>query len=121
MARPTPIPPGPGQESVWDYPRPPRVEPTADRIVVEHLGVVVADTTSALRVLETSQPPAYYLPPGDVDGALVRPSAAPRTTCEWKGVADYLDLIVGDVVVVAAAWTYPRPRHGFEALTGHVA
>jgi uncharacterized protein (DUF427 family) len=67
VARPTAIPPGPGQESVWDYPRPPRVGSTEERIVVELGGAIVADTTAALRVLETSQPPAYYLPPADID------------------------------------------------------
>jgi len=121
MARPTPIPPGPGQESVWGYPRPPRVEPTPDRIVVELGGVVVADSVSALRVLETSQPPAYYLPPDDIELSLLRRSAARPTTCEWKGVATYLDIAVGEVVVVAAGWTYPEPWTGYEAITGHVA
>ena len=121
VARPVPIPPGPGQESVWDYPRPPRVEPTSDRIVVELGGVVVADTVAALRVLETSQPPAYYLPPADIDLSLLRRSAARPTTCEWKGVATYLDVVVGEVVVAAAGWTYPEPWAGYEAIAGHVA
>ena len=120
MARPTPIVPGPGQESVWDYPRPPRVEPTDDLVVVELGGAVVAETTRALRVLETSQPPAFYLPPADVDmSRLVATSG--RTTCEWKGVASYFDVAVDDIVAAAAAWAYPEPTEGFEALTDHIA
>ena len=122
MARPVPIEPGPGQESVWAYPRPPRVEPTADRIVVEHAGLVVADTVAARRVLETSQPPAYYLPLADVAVELLARSAARPTTCEWKGVAAYLDVVVeGATAVIAAGWTYPEPWPGYEALAGHVA
>ena len=106
---------------MWDYPRPPRVEPTPDRIVVEHGGRVGADTTAALRVLETSQPPTYYVPAADVDGALLVPSAATATVCEWKGVAAYLDVVVGATVAAAAAWTYVEPWAGFEAIAGHLA
>jgi uncharacterized protein (DUF427 family) len=120
MARPTPIPPGPGQESVWDYPRPPRVEPTADRVLVELAGAVVADTTHALRVLETSQPPAYYLPPDDVALELLVPAVG-HSTCEWKGVASYVDVVVGDRVARSAAWTYPEPWEGYEAIAHHFA
>jgi uncharacterized protein (DUF427 family) len=97
------------------------VEPTTDRVVVELGGRVVADTTSALRVLETSQPPAYYLPPRDIDLSLLVPSTAGPTTCEWKGVAVYLDVVVGDRVAHAAAWTYPEPWSGYEAIAGHLA
>jgi uncharacterized protein (DUF427 family) len=89
--------------------------------VAELSGVVVADTTKAVRVLETSQPPAYYLPLADIDQTLLRPSAARSTTCEWKGAATYLDVVVGDRVVPAAAWSYLDPRAGFEAIAGHVA
>lgn len=120
MEPPPPIPPGPGQESVWDYPRPPRVEPTDRHVVVEHGGRVVADTRRALRVLETSQAPALYLPEADVDLALLRP-AATRTFCEWKGTASYADVVVGDAVAPAAAWTYLRPVAAFAALVGHWA
>jgi len=107
-------------ESVWDYPRPPRVEPAARRIVVKHCGQTIADTTSALRVLETSHPPTYYIPQSDIrDGVLVANSR--RTVCEFKGTAEYFDLKVGGTRVEAAAWTYPRPRPGFEKLAGYVA
>ena len=90
-------------------------------MVVELGGRVVADTTSALRVLETSQPPAFYLPPADVDLTLLRPSTIAPTTCEWKGVATYFDVVVGDRVAVAATWTYTEPWAGYEAIAGHLA
>jgi uncharacterized protein (DUF427 family) len=114
------IPPGPGQESVWDYPRPPRVEPTDRRVRVELGDRVVADTTAALRVLETSQPPAFYLPPADVDLDLLRPTSR-HTWCEWKGQADYWTVAAGDRVAEAAAWSYSRPSPGYEAITDHLA
>ena len=110
---------------MWDYPRPPRVEPTSRHLVVEHGGRVVADTRRALRVLETSQAPAYYLPAADVDVDLLRPATA-RSFCEWKGTASYADVVVprpaGDPAVAAtAAWTYLHPVDAFAALVGHWA
>jgi uncharacterized protein (DUF427 family) len=117
MSRPPRIEPGPGQESVWDYPRPPRAEATTSRIRVVHAGHVVAETTGAIRVLETSQPPAYYLPPSDVDQALLRPSST-HTFCEWKGTASYVDLLVpGAAPVPDAAWIYPSPSVAFAPIT----
>ena len=115
------VEPGPGQESVWDYPRPPRVERSPSLIVVEFGGVRLVETAAALRVLETSHPPVYYVPAAAVlDGALL-PSSARWTWCEFKGSALYLDVVVGDQVERAAAWTYPAPAAGYEALAGHVA
>ena len=115
MGRPTPPPagvtplaPGAGQESVWDYPRPPRIEPTSRLLEVEHTGVVVARTTRAVRVLETSHPPTYYLPLEDVRQDLLR-AASKRTLCEWKGGAAYYDVVIGDTLVKDAAWHYPGP------------
>ena len=105
---------------MWDYPRPPRVEPCGDLVVVEHAGHTVASTTSAMRVLETSQAPAFYLPPGDVDLTLLRPSRT-VTVCEWKGAANYWDLVIGDVVVHDVAWSYADPRPAFAAITDHLA
>jgi uncharacterized protein (DUF427 family) len=115
------IEPGPGQESVWDYPRPPRVEPSRRRVRVEFDGVTVADSTRALRVLETSQPPAYYVPPEDVRMDLLVPSGGRRTLCEWKGMASYLDVRTGGRVGRRAAWTYPDPLPGFAGLTGLIS
>ena len=107
-------------ESVWDYPRPPRVEQSSERVVVTHHGVVVADTTRSLRVLETSHPPTYYLPRDAFADGVLRPGQG-DSWCEWKGHASYLDIVVGDDVLPAVAWTYPTPSKGFEALADHVA
>jgi uncharacterized protein (DUF427 family) len=108
-------------ESVADYPRPPRVEPVAKRIEVVLGGLTVADTTSALRVLETTHPPSYYVPVEDVlDGALV-PSTGRTTVCEWKGVATYFDVVAGGVLAERAAWTYRDPAAGFEELRDRVS
>ena len=107
-------------ESVWDYPRPPRVETSTRRARVVHGGVTVADTTRALRVLETSHPPAYYIPPDDVRMEYLRPNRR-RTFCEFKGQANYYDLVVGDRVVRGAAWSYADPAPGYEAIRDHVA
>ncbi|MGH9001048.1 MAG: DUF427 domain-containing protein [Acidimicrobiia bacterium] len=107
-------------ESVWDYPRPPRVEPTDEHVLVEFAGVAVADTGRALRVLETSQPPAYYVPPDDVAPGVLEPHPI-RTFCEWKGVAVYWTLVVDGRRVEAAAWSYPEPTKPFEVLRHHLA
>lgn len=117
---PTRIEPGPGQESVWDYPRPPALSQSAEHVVVEHGGATVADTRSAIRVLETSQPPGYYLPPDDVDLDLLVPTTT-RTFCEWKGTAEYRAIRVGDSVAVDAAWLYVRPTPRFESIAGYIA
>jgi uncharacterized protein (DUF427 family) len=107
-------------ESVWDYPRPPRVAPSSEHVVVTHAGVVVADTTSSLRVLETSHPPTYYVPLDAFADGVLRPGEG-ASWCEWKGHAAYLDVVVGGDVLPAVAWTYPTPSKGFEALVDHVA
>ncbi|TXT53630.1 MAG: hypothetical protein BAJATHORv1_140009 [Candidatus Thorarchaeota archaeon] len=114
------IEPGPGQESVWDYPRPPRVEPTSKRVQVIFNGVTIADTGDAKRVLETSHPPVYYIPPEDV--RMVHLSAAPGSSlCEWKGRARYYTVEVGERRAERAAWAYPDPRPEFESIRDHVA
>jgi len=115
------VEPGPGQESVWDYPRPPRMEPTSKRLVVVVAGVTVADSTRALKVMETASPPTYYVPPDDVRTDLLRPNDGRTTFCEWKGTASYLDVVVGDRIAARAAWTYPTPRPAFAELSGFVA
>ena len=117
---PRPDPVGPGQESVWDYPRPPRLEPVGHRVRVVLGGRVIADTTDAYRVLETSHPPNYYLPPQDiVAGTLVR--SRRRSFCEWKGEAHYFDVRAGDRVEIDAAWGYDLPSAGFEPIARYVA
>ena len=107
-------------ESVWDYPRPPRAEPSRRRIRVVIGDVTVADTTRAMRVLETSHPPGYYIPPEDVRREYLRPSRR-HTFCEFKGQASYYDLVVGERVVRDAAWYYADPAPGYEVIRDHLA
>ena len=108
-------------ESVWDYPRPPRIEPSARRVRVVHDGVVVADSTRALRVLETSHPPGFYIPREDVVAERLDLSTARATVCEWKGAATYFDVVTPGGRVDRAAWTYSTPRPGFEEIRDAVA
>lgn len=112
--------PGPGQESVWDYPRPPLLQSTAARVTIMLGGQVVADTTRAFRVLETSHPPTYYVPPEDIVAAALAPTAH-GSYCEWKGQAVYWSVRAADRVERDAAWSYPTPSRGFEAMAEHVA
>jgi uncharacterized protein (DUF427 family) len=108
-------------EHVWDYPRPPAVVPCERRVRVELGGVTLADSTAALRVLESSHPPTIYVPPGDVRAELLVGSSAPGTSCEYKGAARYMDAVVGGRRVRSVAWTYPRPVAAYESLRDHVA
>ncbi len=107
-------------ESVWDYPRPPRVEPTSRRIRVVFNGVTIADTTRAQRVLETSHPPVYYLPPEDVRLEYFTPTPR-RTFCEFKGQASYWTITVNGQTAADAAWSYRQPAPGYESLAGWIA
>jgi uncharacterized protein (DUF427 family) len=112
--------PGPGQESVWDYPRPPRLERVPERLVVVLGGEVIADTTNGWRVLETSHPPNYYFPREDVrEGAVELGSGA--SFCEFKGRAAYYDVRGGDRVEAQAAWGYEQPSPAFAPIAGHLA
>lgn len=120
MFKPKPIKPGPGQESVWDYPRPPRLEATEKQIQIVFNGVVIADTRRAYRVLETSHPPVYYIPPDDiVAGVLVAVNG--RSFCEWKGQASYYSVRVGGQEAHKVAWTYPNPTPAFAPIKHYVA
>ncbi len=107
-------------ESVWDYPRPPRVEPFAGHIRVIFNNEVVADTSRAMRVLETSHPPVYYIPPDDIRMSLLS-AAGGSSYCEWKGSADYLDVCAGGRTAPRAAWRYGTPHEAFSAIRGCVA
>jgi uncharacterized protein (DUF427 family) len=118
--RPQPIAPRAGQESVWDYPRPPRVEHTGERVVVRLGGEVIADTTDVVRVLETSHPPVYYLPIAAFADGVLQPAAG-TSFCEFKGEAHYRDVVVGATVASRAGWTYPQPSRGFEQLATRIA
>lgn len=114
------VAPGPGQESVWDYPRPPRLEPATRRVRIAVVGREVARSERALRVCETASPPVYYVPPEDVDRAVLVPSD--RTSfCEWKGRARYWSVRAEGRVVADAAWSYPQPDAGFEPLRDFLA
>jgi uncharacterized protein (DUF427 family) len=118
--KPKPAVAGPGQESVWDYPRPPKLEEVAEEVEVFFAGRSIAYTEAPLRVLETSHPPVYYVPPDSVDEGVLEPNG--RTTdCEYKGQARYFDLVVGDQRSKDAAWTYDDPAPGYEAMAGYVA
>lgn len=118
--KPKRIKPGPGQESVWDYPRPPCVEKTNKHIRVEFNGVVIADTHRGWRVLETSHPPVYYIPPDDIKMAYL--TQTPRASyCEWKGQAIYYMVAVDGKQAPEAAWAYPHPTGGFESIKDCVA
>ncbi len=114
------IEPGSGQESVWDYPRPPRLEDTDAHIQVVFGGVVIADSRRAKRVLETSHPPVYYLPPEDVRLEYFTPAPG-RSLCEWKGLAGYYTLTVGDKTAAQSAWFYPNPTPAFVPIQNYIA
>ena len=114
------IKPGPGQESVWDYPRPPRVEDVTKRIQVVFNGVTIADTQRAKRVLETSHPPVYYIPPDDIDLQHLHKTSQ-KSYCEWKGQASYCTVAVGDRQVDDAAWFYPDPTPSCRDIKDYIA
>jgi len=111
--------PGPGQESVWDYPRPPKLVPDARHVVVRLGETVVADTTAAYRVCETASPPTFYLPPEDVRTQLLEPARG-ASRCEWKGEARYWTVVAEGTRLERAAWSYPEPFPGFEPVRGYL-
>ncbi len=114
------VEPGPGQESVWDYPRPPRMEDSEKRVKVVFDGVTIAYTARAKRVLETSHPPVYYIPPEDIRMEYLRFTGG-RSLCEWKGQARYYDVVGDGKVAERAGWYYPDPVSSFAELKDYVA
>lgn len=114
------IAPGPGQESVWDYPRPPSLQPCPKRIEVLVGSTTIADSVRTFRVLETSHPPVYYIPPEDICMERLVPTAK-QSWCEWKGGAQYFDLCVAEQRIPNAAWSYPAPSRSFEPIRDYVA
>ena len=120
MPRPVPITPGPGQESVWDYPRPPLLERSDRHVVIRHRGETIVDTRSAYRVMETSHPPSWYLPRVDIRDEALR-AADGSSFCEWKGAARYWDIVVRGETLAKVGWDYPSPSAGFEAIRDHIA
>mmetsp|Transcript_11433 Transcript_11433/g.25457 ORF Transcript_11433/g.25457 Transcript_11433/m.25457 type:complete len:231 (-) Transcript_11433:32-724(-) len=109
------------QESVWDYPRPPRVEPVPERLRVVYNGQTIVDTTDAFRVLETSHPPTYYIPPQDIEQQYMKQVPAKTSYCEWKGSATYYNVQVDGKTARSAAWAYDRPTKGFTDIAGYVS
>lgn len=119
LPRPKPIPPGPGQESVWDYPRPPRIEDTTKHIQIIFNGETIADTCRAKRALETSHPPNYFIPVEDVKMEYLTKSAH-STYCEWRGRGSYYTLTVGDRQAKNVAWYYKEINPAYSELLGYI-
>jgi len=113
--KPKPIKPGPGQESVWEYPRPPKLEFCERHIRVVFNRMTIADTHRSYRVLETSHPPVYYIPGEDIRMEFLKPVFG-GSFCEWKGRAQYYDVVVKDRTAEQAAWSYPDPPPDYEAI-----
>jgi uncharacterized protein (DUF427 family) len=107
-------------ESVWDYPRPPRLEHTGAQITVRHGGRTIVDSHHCWRILETSHPPVYYVPHDEIADDVLRPGTG-RSYCEFKGVADYWDLVVGETRVRRAGWSYGHPSPAYAEIAGAVA
>ena len=114
------ITPQPGQESVWDYPRPPRLEKVNNRIRIVFNDRTIVDTTAAYRVLETSHPPMYYLPPADIQSQYLQATTR-GSFCEWKGNALYYNVVVDNRRIENAAWAYPTPTKNFEPISNYLA
>ncbi len=114
------IEPKAGQESVWDYPRPPRLEAANKHLKIVFGGEIIAETTRAFRVLETSHPPVYYFPPEDVRMEFLTRNDG-SSFCEWKGRAGYYDLRVGEKIAENAGWFYPDPTREFAKIKNYVA
>jgi len=118
QAAPDPI--APGQESVWSYPRPPRAELSRRPLKIIHRGIVIADAQTAIRTLETSHPPSYYVAQSDIAMERLERTTR-RSVCEWKGEAIYFDVVVGRERLANAAWSYPDPTPEFVALKDRIA
>lgn len=120
MWKPEPIKPGPGQESVWDYPRPPRVEPSTKRVQVICNETIIADTQKSQRVLETSHPPVYYFPQSDLQMQYFTLSNR-QSFCEWKGKAQYYNLVFDNKTIADCAWCYPQTTPAFKVIQDYIA
>ncbi len=110
------------KESVWDYPRPPRIEPLDRHVRIVLGGETIVESDRALRVLETASPPTIYVPREDVhEGVLIEAGEDVHTYCEWKGTASYVHAEAGGKRAQRVAWFYPEPKAGFEQLKDHLA
>ncbi len=115
-----PEPPRSAVEDVWAYPRPPALQPVALPLRIVFAGRTIAETRAAFRVLETSHPPVYYLPPDAFTGCTLEPAPG-RSLCEWKGAARYWSIRAGGRLAERCAWSYPAPTPAFAALRDHLA
>jgi uncharacterized protein (DUF427 family) len=120
MSMKTPEKPKDNQESVWDYPRPPRLESVSERLRVVFNGVTIADTSRAYRVLETSHPPTYYIPREDIKTEFLQRETR-QTVCEFKGMATYWTVNVGGKVASHCAWSYENPNTSYAAIKGYLS
>lgn len=111
--------PVPGQESVWDYPRPPRIDPDSRLVRVLHGDTVIAESREAIRILETASPPTFYIPPNDVRMELLSPTRG-SSLCEWKGPASYWSLRFGGHEIPNVAWSYEKPFADFTQIRGYL-
>ena len=121
MLHPQRVEPQPGQESVWDYPRPPRLEQSSKQIKIIFNDRTIADSSDTYRVLETSHPPVYYIPTADIAREYLQPANSRRSFCEWKGFASYYNLQVEDKQVDNAGWYYGEPTEYFRPIKDYVA
>jgi uncharacterized protein (DUF427 family) len=110
--------PGPGQRSVWDFPRPPRIEPVAETVRVELGGVALAHSERAVAVLETASAPTVYVPPEDVRIDWMREQEGASSWCEWKGRATHWAAVLDGIERPAIAWSYPDPFAEFASIAG---
>ena len=108
-------------ESVWDYPRPPKLEPVTQHLRIIFNKEIIADSNRAFRVLETSHPPVYYIRPEDIKMEFLKLKEGKRTFCEFKGSAIYYDLQVNGKLSRDAAWAYPQPNQRFKEISNHLA
>ena len=116
----TAIAPNAGQESVWDYPRPPKIEIDRRLIIVSVNGKIIAESHSTLRLVETASPPTFYIPPKDIDKTLLTQGSR-SSLCEWKGIAQYWNVNVNNLAIENAAWHYLNPYPEFAAITGYLS
>lgn len=112
--------PGPGQESVWDYPRPPKIDPDKRTVLVRFDNTLIAESGNSVRILETSGPPVFYIPQNDIDMKKLEKGRG-SSLCEWKGPAGYWNVNVEGRIIANAGWTYSSPFAGYEYIKDYVA
>lgn len=120
MRPPFALEPGPDQESVWDYPRPPALLTDSRQVVVKYDETIIADSTKSIRICETASPPAFYIPPKDINFDALTPAAG-TSFCEWKGAARYWRLTHPGAAESPVGWDYPEPLPEFESIAGYLS